>query len=62
MSFKVCIGGFIIGCRTLVSSDAYHIKLKNLGVLLFVNLLNGCNNLFTLIFVVVEIESKNTWH
>lgn len=61
LSFKVCIDGFLVWCRHLIGLNACHLKSKYLGVLLSTNSLDGNNGLFTLAFVMAEIESKNTW-
>ncbi|KAL0921330.1 hypothetical protein M5K25_008392 [Dendrobium thyrsiflorum] len=61
VSFKVCVDGFLFGCRPLVSLDACHLKSKYLGVLLSANTIDGNNGLFTVAFAVVETEPKHTW-
>ncbi|PKU74228.1 hypothetical protein MA16_Dca021632 [Dendrobium catenatum] len=61
VSFKVCVDGFLFGCRPLISLDACHLKSKYLGVLLSANSVDGNNGLFTIAYVVVEAESKHSW-
>lgn len=59
--FKVCVDGFIFGCKHLIGLNAYHLKSKHLGVLLSANLLDGNNSLFTIALAVIEAESKEIW-
>ncbi|XP_020695423.2 uncharacterized protein LOC110108909 [Dendrobium catenatum] len=61
VSFKVCIDGFLAGCRYLIGIDACHLKSKYLGVLLSANSLDGNNGLFNIAFAVAESESKKSW-
>ncbi|PKU62599.1 hypothetical protein MA16_Dca028603 [Dendrobium catenatum] len=61
VSFKVCIDGFLSGCRHLIGVDACHLKSKYLGVLLSANCLDGNNGLFTIAVAVAESESKKSW-
>ncbi|PKU59816.1 hypothetical protein MA16_Dca027652 [Dendrobium catenatum] len=61
VSFKVCIEGFIVGCRYLIGVDACHLKSKYLGVLLSANCLDANNGLYTLAYAVAEAESKKSW-
>ncbi|PKU61943.1 hypothetical protein MA16_Dca023140 [Dendrobium catenatum] len=61
VSFKVCIDGFLSGCRYLIGVDACHLKSKYLGVLLSANCLDGNNGLFTIAFAVAESESRKSW-
>ncbi|PKU80922.1 hypothetical protein MA16_Dca025506 [Dendrobium catenatum] len=61
VSFKVCIDGFLSGCRYLIGVDACHLKSKYLGVLLSANCLDGNNGLFTIAIAVAESESKKSW-
>ncbi|PKU67989.1 hypothetical protein MA16_Dca007024 [Dendrobium catenatum] len=61
VSFKVCVDGFLYGCRPLISLDACHLKSKYLGVFLSANSVDGNNGLFTIAFAVIEAESKHSW-
>ncbi|KAI0518929.1 hypothetical protein KFK09_006366 [Dendrobium nobile] len=61
VSFKVCIEGFINGCRHLIGVDACHLKSKYLGVLLSAHCLDGNNGLYTIAYAVAESESKKSW-
>ncbi|KAI0493727.1 hypothetical protein KFK09_023851 [Dendrobium nobile] len=61
VSFKVCIDGFLSGCRHLIGVDACHLKSKYLGVLLSANCLDGNNGLFTIAVAVAESKSKKSW-
>ncbi|KAI0495495.1 hypothetical protein KFK09_021796 [Dendrobium nobile] len=61
VSFKVCVDGFLFGCRPLISLDACHLKSNYLGVLLSANSVDGNNGLFTIAYAVVEAESKHSW-
>ncbi|KAL0924655.1 hypothetical protein M5K25_005504 [Dendrobium thyrsiflorum] len=45
----------------LLGVDVCHLKSKYLGVLFFVNFLDGNNGLYTIAFVVAESESKKSW-
>ena len=58
--FDLCIEGFK-HCRLVISIDATHLYGKYKGKLLIAMATNGNNEVYSLAFAVVEIESMETW-
>ncbi|PKA49737.1 hypothetical protein AXF42_Ash004278 [Apostasia shenzhenica] len=61
LSFKVCVEGFIKGCRPLIGLDACHLKGKYLVMLISATALDGNRQLYPIAYAVVEGENKDSW-
>nr|XP_027077015.1 uncharacterized protein LOC113700766 [Coffea arabica] len=53
--------GFLDGCRPVVGLDGCHLRGPHKGVLLTALGIDPNNQLFPVMYVVVEIENKHTW-
>ena len=56
-----CKRGFLDGCRPVVGLDGCHLRRPHKGVLLTALGIDPNNQLFPVIYAVVEIENKHTW-
>ncbi|KAI3451306.1 hypothetical protein Pfo_007971 [Paulownia fortunei] len=63
--FYVCFNtlkiGFLSGCRPIIGVDGYHLKGPHGGVLLTAVGVDPNNNLYSIAYVVVYKECRNTW-
>ncbi|GAA0150660.1 hypothetical protein LIER_43110 [Lithospermum erythrorhizon] len=59
--WKACINGFKNACRKLVGVDGCHLKSKRGGQLLVAVGVDPNNNIFPIVYGVVEVENKNSW-
>ena len=65
MSFYVCFNackkGFLVGCKRLIRLDRCHLKGKLKGQLLYEIGKDANDNIFPIVYAMVDIENKMSW-
>ncbi|XP_021756653.1 uncharacterized protein LOC110721773 [Chenopodium quinoa] len=61
LSFKGCIDGLLVGCRSFIGVDGAHLKGNYGGVLLSAVALDANNELFPFAWTIVSFEDTDNW-
>ena len=59
--FDACKKRFLSGCRVVVGLYGCHLKGPHLGQLLATISIDQNNQIFPICYVVVKVESKDSW-